>query len=77
MVRGRPVARELDDDELEPRKVPVDGACPECGARELRRYPLLAADGWFDVVKCQRCLASASREPWHRLGWVRLPEDAW
>ena len=62
--------------ELEPVKEPVAGACPECGAEELRRYPVLAADGWFEVVKCQRCLASVSREPWHRLGFVRLPEDA-
>jgi len=64
------------ESELEPVKVPVEGACPECGAEELRRYPVLAADGWFEVVKCQRCLASVSRERWHRLGFVRLPEDA-
>jgi hypothetical protein len=64
------------ESELEPVKEPVAGACPECGAEELRRYPVLAADGWFEVVKCQRCLASVSRERWHRLGFVRLPEDA-
>ena len=57
-------------------KEPVAGACSECGASELRRYPVLGAEGWFEVVKCQSCLASMSREPWHRLGWVRLPEDA-
>jgi hypothetical protein len=62
--------------ETEPVKVPVDGSCPQCGAEELRRYPVLAADGWFQVVKCQRCLTSVSRERWHRLGYVRLPEDA-
>jgi vanillate/4-hydroxybenzoate decarboxylase subunit D len=56
--------------------MPVDGVCQECGAGELRQYPILAADGWFEVVKCQRCLASVSRVPWHRLGWIRLPEDA-
>jgi hypothetical protein len=61
--------------EREPRKVAVDGNCPECGAPALSRYPVLSADGWFEVVKCQRCLASVSREPWHRLGWVQLPED--
>jgi hypothetical protein len=65
-----------DDDEPVPQKIPVDGECPACGAPELRRYPVLAADGWFEVVKCQACLASASREPWYRLGWVQLPEDA-
>jgi hypothetical protein len=63
-------------EELEPVKVPVDGACPACGAEELRQYPILSVGGWFEVVKCQRCLTSVSREPWHRLGWVRLPEDA-
>ena len=62
--------------DLEPVKVPVEGTCPECGRAELQRYPVLSADGWFEVVKCQRCLASVSRERWHRLGWVRLPEDA-
>jgi hypothetical protein len=40
----------------------VDGACPECGAMQLQRYPVLAAGGWFDVVKCQACLRSVSRE---------------
>lgn len=62
--------------DLRPVKEPVDGGCLECGAAELRRYPVLASDGWFEAVKCQRCLASVSRVPWHRLGWVRLPEDA-
>ena len=61
--------------ELEPVKVPVAGACPECGEQELCRYPVLSADGWYEVVKCQRCLASLSRERWHRLGWVHLAED--
>jgi len=66
----------MTEAELEPVKVPVDGTCPECGAADLREYPILGADGWFEVVKCQQCLASVSRRPWHRLGWVRLPEDA-
>jgi hypothetical protein len=63
-------------EELAPIKVLVEGTCPECGAEELRRYPVLAAEGWFEVVKCQRCLHSVSRERWHRLGFVHLPEDA-
>jgi len=53
-------------------KEPVAGACPQCGARDLARYPVLAAGGWFEVVKCQRCLHSVSREPWHRLGYIKL-----
>jgi hypothetical protein len=53
-------------------KEPVAGACPQCGADELARYPVLAVGGWFMVVKCQRCLHSVSRERWHRLGWIKL-----
>jgi hypothetical protein len=63
-------------EELAPIKTLVEGTCPECGAEELRQYPVLAAEGWFEVVKCQRCLHSVSRERWHRLGFVHLPEDA-
>jgi hypothetical protein len=63
------------NDDLLPAKVPVDGECPECGAAALARYPVLSAGGWFEAVKCQRCLASVSRVPWHRLGWVRLTSD--
>jgi hypothetical protein len=41
----------------------VDGACPECAAEELAEYRVLGDGGWFDVRKCQGCLASVSREP--------------
>jgi vanillate/4-hydroxybenzoate decarboxylase subunit D len=41
----------------------VDGACPECGAEELAEYRALGDGGWFDVRKCQACLASVCREP--------------
>jgi N-methylhydantoinase B len=50
----------------------VEGACPECASCSLERYPVLGDGGWFVVVKCQACLASLSRMPWHRLGWVTL-----
>ena len=55
---------------------PVEGTCPECGASALKRYPVLSEGGWFMAVKCQECLCSVSREPWHRLGSVRLLEDS-
>jgi len=42
---------------------PVAGACPECGADGLAEYRVLSDGGWFDVCKCQVCLASVSREP--------------
>ena len=41
---------------------PVEGACPECGADELAEYRVLSEGGWWDVRKCQRCLASVTRE---------------
>jgi hypothetical protein len=41
----------------------VEGSCPECGAEKLAEYRVLGDGGWFDVRKCQACLASASREP--------------
>jgi hypothetical protein len=51
-------------------KVSVPGACPECGAHGLKRYEILSAGGWFQVVKCQACLACLERKPWNRLGYV-------
>jgi vanillate/4-hydroxybenzoate decarboxylase subunit D len=57
---------------LHVEREPVDGDCPSCGAADLRRYPVLSEGGWFQVVKCQACLTSVSREPWHRLGPLSL-----
>jgi hypothetical protein len=54
---------------------PADGSCPRCGAEELRRYPVNSEGGWFDVVKCQGCLHSVSREPGPRLGPIQLLSD--
>ena len=47
---------------------PVEGACPECGAEQLAEYRVLSDGGWWDVRKCQRCLASVSRERAPRYG---------
>jgi hypothetical protein len=52
------------------QRTPVPGACPQCGEEDLAEYPVLSTGGWFLVVKCQRCLASLRRVPWHRLGYV-------
>ncbi|MBB1152132.1 MULTISPECIES: hypothetical protein [Amycolatopsis] len=54
---------------------PVEGNCPRCGAAELSRYPVNSEGGWFDVVKCQACLFSASRDRGPRLGPVQLLSD--
>ena len=55
---------------------PVAGACSECGAEQLQRYPVLSEGGWYMAVKCQACLHSESREKWRRLGHVTLLTDA-
>jgi NMD protein affecting ribosome stability and mRNA decay len=55
-------------------RIPVPGQCPRCGAAELAEYPVLSTGGWFQVVKCQRCLTSVRRERWHRLGGVDRDE---
>jgi len=55
---------------LEVVKEPVEGSCPECGAEQLMAYPVLGEVGWLQVVKCQSCLCSTSREPWTLLGPV-------
>lgn len=53
----------------------VEGTCPACGAADLKAYPVLSEGGWFQVVKCQSCLASTSREPWNLLGSITLLSD--
>lgn len=57
-------------------KEPVEGACPECGAEVLRRYPVNSEGGWFEVVKCQNCLHSVSREHWRLLGPIQMLSDS-
>lgn len=54
---------------------PAAGACPECGAERLARYPVVGERGWEMVVKCQECLASVERERWNRLGPYSLLVD--
>ena len=41
---------------------PATGTCPECGSSDLADYRVLSEGGWWDVRKCQRCLASVTRE---------------
>lgn len=53
---------------LDAERRAVPGTCPECGAEDLAEYRVLAEGGWWDVRKCQGCLASISRERAPRLG---------
>jgi hypothetical protein len=55
---------------------PVEGACPECGSDDLKRYPVLSEGGWWTVVKCQECLASVERERAGRMGSITLLSDS-
>jgi len=55
---------------------PVESACPRCGEEDLRGYPVNSEGGWFQVVKCQSCLFSVSRERWSRLGPIQLLSDS-
>jgi vanillate/4-hydroxybenzoate decarboxylase subunit D len=50
----------------------VDGACPECGRGELARYPVLSEGGWWEVTKCQECLARVEATRANRLGSLSL-----
>jgi vanillate/4-hydroxybenzoate decarboxylase subunit D len=54
---------------------PVDGDCPKCGASDLKKYPVLTEGGWWNVVKCQSCLHSVSRERGPRLGSIEILSD--
>jgi vanillate/4-hydroxybenzoate decarboxylase subunit D len=56
-------------------RTPVDGTCPECGRDELARYPVLTEGGWWDVTKCQACLARVEARRGNRLGTLTLLTD--
>jgi vanillate/4-hydroxybenzoate decarboxylase subunit D len=50
------------EEHLHVERTPVDGTCRECGEARLATYRVLSDGGWWDVCKCQNCLASLSRE---------------
>lgn len=41
---------------------PAPGWCPECNEGALAAYRVISEGGWWNVVKCQNCLASVRRE---------------
>ena len=43
-------------------KSAVEGACPECGGDDIRRYPAFTARGPKIVHKCQACFALVLEE---------------
>jgi len=61
---------------LSVERTDADGECPECGQGPLQSYPVLSEGGWWDVVKCQNCLHSVSREPGPRLGSIEMLADS-
>jgi len=56
-------------------KVPVDTTCPNCGSREVFKYPVNSEGGWFMVVRCQGCLHQTQRSPWRLHGPVEFLAD--
>lgn len=56
---------------LHAERTPLPGTCPECGAAALAAYRVLGEGGWWDVEKCQECLASLRRTPGPALGAFR------
>lgn len=50
-----------DQERLYVTRTPVGGTCPECLAEDLAEYPVFGEGGWWQVVKCQSCLASLRR----------------
>jgi vanillate/4-hydroxybenzoate decarboxylase subunit D len=55
---------------------PVSGTCPECGAEDLARYPVISEKGWEIVTKCQGCLVSVDRQQGNRLGPITLLSES-
>ena len=54
----------------------VEGACPECGGEDVRRYRVLNYKGWSTVTKCQACLYQLAEEPLPIWGfWKPLTAD--
>jgi hypothetical protein len=45
-----------------------DARCPECKGRTISAYRVLSEGGWWNVIKCQDCLASLERSPASPLG---------
>jgi hypothetical protein len=61
---------------LSVERTAAEGTCPECGAAELADYRVLGEGGWWDVRKCQHCLASVRRDRAPRFGsYVPLGSD--
>jgi hypothetical protein len=50
------------EEQLYEERKKVTGTCPECGGQDIAAYRVLSDAGWWDVVKCQRCLYSLERK---------------
>jgi vanillate/4-hydroxybenzoate decarboxylase subunit D len=54
-------------------KSSVEGKCSNCNEEKLASYPVLSEGGWWNVVKCQSCLSSISRERGPLFGTYQPP----
>lgn len=50
------------EERLFEKREQVVGICPECGSDNIATYRVLSDGGWWDVVKCQKCLFSVDRK---------------
>lgn len=57
-------------------KKDVAARCPECGSANVKEYPVVSEGGWWEVRKCQDCLASLDRRTTrNRLGGIQTLSD--
>lgn len=57
------------------KKEDVAAQCPQCKSTNIKKYPVFANSGWYQVVKCQDCLYSLEREKGPRYGVIGLVSD--
>jgi hypothetical protein len=57
-------------DRISVERLPVDATCPQCGSRNVARYPVANFIGPRMVTKCQDCFHSLSVD-------VPTPDDQW
>lgn len=48
---------------LSVKRTPVEGSCPECGGKDIKRYAAFTSRGPRFVHKCQECFALVREEP--------------
>jgi hypothetical protein len=50
------------EEQLDVRRVHVEGTCPECGGTDVRRYPSATHIGPRMITRCQECFYVVARD---------------